>query len=100
MNDALRIAVRGIAMALRFHFATQLIVVVDFTVVDHGDRAVFIADGLVPCGEIDDAEPAHGQPNVPFDEEAIVIRPAVSNLPVHPLQNSTVDLARSTVKDA
>ena len=88
-------------MALRFQVAAQLLVIVDLTVVDDRDRPILILDGLVPGGEIDDAEPAHCQPHIPLDIKAIIIRSAMNDLPVHRLQETALDSSPgNTVKDA
>src|ERR1700690_160399 len=54
MKDALGIGFRREAMAAAFKVGTKLGEIVDFAVVDDPRAAIFIKDGLVAGGEIDD----------------------------------------------
>jgi hypothetical protein len=45
---------------------------------------------------VDNAEPAHGQPDVSLDEKPVIVRSAVHNLVVHPDQCVALHLLPGT----
>ena len=83
VNDGLGVAVSPVTMPASFQAFAQFLVVVEFAVVDDPDVVLFVADGLVTGLDIDDAQPAHGQSDVSFHEEAIVIGAAMNDLLIH-----------------
>ena len=68
---------RSEAMAAAFEVGTKLGKVVDLAVVDDPGAAVFVEDGLVAAGEIDDAEAAHAEARAIGDIDAFIVRAAV-----------------------
>ena len=58
----------------RLQVVAQLLEVVDLAVEDAPDGAVFVAHGLAAGGEVDDAQPAHGQTGAGRHVEALVVR--------------------------
>src|ERR1039458_1906426 len=67
-------------------------VVVDLTVENDPDRTVFIANGLMAGGEVDNAEAAHAEADPPLREEPVVVRTAVGNEVAHASQNARIDV--------
>ncbi len=61
----------------------QLVVVVDLAVEDHLDGAIFVADRLLPAGDIDDRQAAHSQRDFRRNEIAAAVRPPVDNCVAH-----------------
>jgi hypothetical protein len=65
-------------------------VVVNLSVEDYLDRAVFIAQRLGSAFEIDDAEPTMSESDIRVEEFAVAIWPAVNELIAHWAQNFTL----------
>jgi hypothetical protein len=66
-------------------------VIVNFSVENDPDGTVFVADGLMASGKIDDAEAAHAEPNPALGEEAIVVGTAMGHHVAHTSQNARID---------
>src|SRR5436853_2060567 len=64
MDDDLRIAVRAKHMIERFQLDAQVVEVVNLAVVSRPDRSIFVADGLMPGGDINDRQAASRQSNL------------------------------------
>src|SRR6266850_943024 len=64
--------------------------VVNRPVVNNPKIFVFIRNRLLPSLHVNNAEPAHGQPDISLDEKPVIVRPAVHDLPVHPHQRVAV----------
>ena len=90
VDDGFSVALRTIAVTAIFQINSQLSMVVDLAVEDNPDIRVFIRNRLMPSLEIDDAQPAHGQANIPFHKETIVIRSPMHDLLVHPGQRAAL----------
>ena len=93
VDNGLGVAVGAVAMALGCQAFSQSRMVVDFSVENDPDRAVFVADGLVAGGEIDDAQAAHAQAHGAVGEHAFVVGPAVQHGAAHLADGSGFDLA-------
>jgi hypothetical protein len=50
---------------------------------DDGHTLVFIVEGLVAAGDVNDAQAAHGQCDMPGAVKALTIRPAMGDRSVH-----------------
>src|SRR5437867_610734 len=83
MNNRFSIALGAITVAPRLELRAQFAVIVDFAVIDDPQALVLVADRLVTSADIDNAEAPHGQSNVAFDKEAVVVRPSVHDLRIH-----------------
>ena len=83
MDDGLGIALRAITVAAGFEIRAQLLVVVDFAVVNNPEVLVLVRDWLVPCLDVDNAQSAHGQSNVALHKEPVIIRTTVHDLRIH-----------------
>ena len=83
VNDGLGVAMSPIAMSASFQAFAQLLMVIEFAVVDDPDVVLFVADGLVAGLDVNDAQPAHGEADASFDEETIIVRSAMNDLLVH-----------------
>src|SRR5580704_14589652 len=66
-----------------FQFSAQFEIVIDFSVEDRPHRVVFIVDGLLATGNIDDAQPAHAQTNRAPNIQTFIVRSAVHNRLAH-----------------
>src|SRR6478736_7920416 len=66
--------------------------VVNLSVVDNPKILVFICNRLLTSLYINNAETAHGYPNISFHEKPIIVRSAMHNLPVHRQQRFTLHL--------
>ena len=62
----------------------QASVVVDLAVEDDPDRLVFVGDRLVPALQVDDAEPAHADADVPVHVLAVVVGSTMAQLVAEP----------------
>src|ERR1044071_5898813 len=101
MDDGFGIAAGAILMAARSQVTAQFVVVVNLAVVNDPDAAVFVADGLVPGFDVDDAEAAHRQADTLAHVEAIVVRAAVDNLAIHVFERRAINrLLRIETEDA
>ena len=75
-------------------FAAQFRVVVDLTVEYDLQRAVLVGDRLAAVLDVDDRQPPHRQAGVRRDEVPLVVRPAVYERAIHPLEYAA-DFIRS-----
>jgi hypothetical protein len=92
MDDGFRIA-RGVEnMSCRFQLSTQAAVVVDLSVENDPDSAVFVVDWLVPGRQIDDAQPAHPQSHTVIDVNPLIVGSAVPDHFAHPMDEIPVAL--------
>ncbi len=91
VNDGFRVAVSAITMATRDQLLTQDRVVVNLAIENDPDRSIFIADGLVPGCDIDDAEPSHAQADTSSSKSAFIVRTAMSHHIAHPTQAGYID---------
>ena len=85
MNDRFGVRVSGEFMAARFQILAQLGIIVNFAVEHHPELAVFIRERLMPAGQIDDAQAAETQAQASVDENAFIIRAAMNDGFVHPM---------------
>ena len=69
MDDGFGVARCPEGVAALFELAPQLAVVVDLAVEHHPDGAVFVANRLLAGLEVDDAQPAHAEPDAVAEVE-------------------------------
>jgi hypothetical protein len=67
-------------------------VVIDFSVEDDPNITIFIGQRLVTTLDVYDTQSAHGQTDILFDEESLIVRPAMGDAPVHAGQHVTPDM--------
>jgi len=79
-------------MSARDQFLAQLRVIVDLAIEDNPDCPVFIADGLIPGGEVDDAQPPHANANWTFDVYSFVVRSAMKHGLAHVAEDRSIHL--------
>src|SRR3989337_1747116 len=99
VDDAFGVGIRAEAMYL-FQALAQLLVVVAFAVIDNGDGLIFVEDGLVAAGHIDDRQAAHGQRDPAFFVISLTVRTAMLDSAVHAAQNSSIRLLPGAIDDA
>src|SRR3990170_1169790 len=100
MHDAFGVGIGAKVVVLLIQVGAQLLVVVAFTVVDNGDGFIFVEDGLVAAGHVDDRQAAHGQAYAALLVVALAIRPAVQNGAVHAAQVGAIRLPLAAIHDA
>jgi hypothetical protein len=59
MDDHFRIGIRGKAMSVRFESLSQRLKIVDLAIEDHPGGSIFVAQRLMACVQIDDAQSPH-----------------------------------------
>jgi hypothetical protein len=77
MDNNLRIAPCVKLVPTGLEIASHTLKVVNFSVKNNPDTPVFIVNGLVPAGNIDDAQSSHRKPHVLVDVHAVVIGAAM-----------------------
>src|ERR1700693_208435 len=92
MDNSFCIALGAVVMTTSLQPSAQFTMVVNLPVVNNPKIFVFIRNRLLVGLHVNNAEPAHGQSNVSFDEKSLVVRSAVHDLPVHPDQRVTLHL--------
>jgi hypothetical protein len=65
-------------------------VVIDFSIKNDPNRAVFIADGLMSAGDIHDAQAAHANSDVALRVDALIVGPSMDHGSAHPPQNAFI----------
>jgi hypothetical protein len=83
MHNCFGIAIGGESMPFGNERIAKGLVIVDLTVEDHPNAAIFVRDRLMPSAQIDDAEPAHADAATAIDINAFIVWPAVANLIAH-----------------
>jgi len=99
VNQRFGIAVRVVGMTRLLEFRAQLAVVVDFSVEDHPDALILVVDGLVAAGHVDDGEPAHCEADASAHVGATVVRAAMVERCVHPLEPRSVQRTILQIED-
>ena len=66
-------------MPVRFQLCAQLAEVVDLAVEHDPDGTVFVVDGLMASGEVDDAQPPHPERDAVVHPHPFVIRAAMAD---------------------
>jgi hypothetical protein len=83
MNDDLGIALRVEIMAALFQVPAQFGEVVDLSVENDPDVFLFVVDGLMPAGKVDDAQSPHPQADGTLGIDAFIVRAAVHDRLTH-----------------
>ena len=73
-------------MAARFEIGTQLAIVVDFAVENHGDAVIFVESWLLASEQIDDRQPPHAQRDAVVEQIAFGVRTAMMHAIAHRAQ--------------
>src|SRR5579864_7592462 len=94
VDDGFGVAPGAIAVSARLEIFAQILMVVQFSVVNDPEIFVFVRDGLMSGLNIDDAQPPHGKSDIRLHEEAIIVRPAVNDALVHFRQRVALDSPR------
>ncbi len=87
VDDGFSVAAGAVVMSLGLQRGAQLRMVVDFAIENDPDVMIFVGQRLVSALDVDDAKPPHGQTDILFDEEALVVRPAMHDAAVHARQH-------------
>jgi hypothetical protein len=91
MNNGLGVALGFITVATRLKIAPQLLVIVDFSIEDDPEVAVFVRNWLMPSLHVYDAQAAHSQADVFLDENALIVRTTMNDLLIHHVERFTLD---------
>src|SRR5216684_4542483 len=73
MNNDFGIGVSIKTMAAGFEFRPQFRKIVNFAIEDDPRGTVFVEDGLMTAGKVNDAEPPHSQTGVVSRKNALVV---------------------------
>ena len=77
-------------MSRRFQLSAQFKVVIYFTVEHDPDRAIFIADRLMPPSKIDNGEAHAAQTNLLICEDPTVVGSAMADGVQHPVNRHRI----------
>ena len=78
VGDEFGVAMGDEVVAALEEFGALLAIVEEFAIEDDGDGAVFVCDGLLAIGEVDDAETAGGEGEAGAMEEAFFVEAAMN----------------------
>src|SRR5450432_372255 len=92
VNDGFRVAMCTITMSSRLKLFPQSGMIVNFAVKYDPDRAVLVAERLVPRRNVNDAQAPHCDSNTAFDVNALVVGAAMRHGRAHPPQHLRIDL--------
>ncbi|SRR6266446_1445719 len=87
MDNDFGVAARAEFMALRLQFVPQRLKIVNLAVEDDPNALVFVADGLVTTGHVNDRKPPHAQPDAAAAVLSEIIRTTVGDDPAHGSKN-------------
>ena len=91
MNDHFRVTLGVKNVAQRPQFSDELAVVINFTVKNHHHRAIFIEQGLLPGGNVNNGQPSMTQAKSWLHMQAAFVRAAMLLRVVHALQLPFID---------
>ena len=101
VHDDFGVALGVEHMAQRLQLRNQRLEVVDLAVEDDDHRPVFVEQGLLPGGHVDDRQAPMPEPHAGFEVQAAFVRPPVGLRLVHAVQDRMRHGARRTrVEDA
>ena len=89
MDDRFGIGFGAEVVAGFFELLAKLLKIVNLTVQNDPNRAVFVRHGLMPAGDVNDAEPPHPERDAAAVIEAVVIGAAMRDDTAHPLHQRT-----------
>ncbi len=92
MDDGFRVAARAVAVPVGLQPSPQFSVIVNLAVEDDPDIMILVGQRLVAAFHVDNAQPPHGQADIFFDEEALVIGPAMHDAAVHARQHLSLNV--------
>src|SRR5258707_4526 len=90
VDDRLSVRVGLEAMTAVLELLAEILEVVDLTVEDDADGAVFVVDRLIAAGDVDDGQAAHAQADIVRPEETFAVGTAVQQPVVHRLQRGAI----------
>src|SRR5450759_4098905 len=93
MNDDFGVGVGVEAMAAAFELGAEFGKVVNLAVENDPCVAVFVENGLMASGEVDDGEAAHAEASAVGDVESLIVGAAVHDLLAHVVDESFGDVA-------
>ena len=91
VHDDFGVRVRPEAMSAAFELGAQRRKVVDLAVEDDPHRVVFVRQRLLPGRNVDDAEPAMGEPDALAEVEAVRVRAAMRDAVAHRSDQAAID---------
>jgi hypothetical protein len=95
VHEDFRVAMRAETMATTLQLRTQIGVVVDLSVERRPDGARLVGDGLITRVEVDDAEAPDAEREAAVEMETLGVRPAMSQLIRHTLDERALPLQRA-----
>jgi hypothetical protein len=91
MCDGFGVGLRVEMMPLRFKVSAQHGVIIDFSIKDDLDGLVFIVHGLPTGFQVDNAEPAHTDPDITLNVKALIIRAAMHQCTHHVFEHVLIN---------
>src|SRR5882724_5226800 len=91
VNDDLGVSIGVKAMAAGLEARSQFGKVVDLSIKNDPDRAIFIVDWLLAGRKIDDAQPTHAQAGAAMDIDPFVIRSTMHDRLAHAVDIRRID---------
>src|SRR5712692_4093140 len=79
VNDGLGVTIGAEVMAAFLKFLLKLTIVVDFPVQDDENAPIFVKNGLVAAGQVNDREAAHPKCSSVTHPGSLIVRPTVAN---------------------
>src|SRR5208282_1314645 len=93
MDDDFSVGLGVEAMAAAFELRAQFGKIVDFTVVDDPGAPIFVENGLMPAGKINDGKTAHAKASAIGNVNALVVGTTVGDLVAHVAHESFCNVA-------
>ena len=101
MDDDFSVAARAKDVAKRLQLGNQVDEVVDFAIEYHDDAAVFVEQGLMAGGEVDDGQAPMAQAHPGLEVNPAFVRPAMELGLIHALEQGSRNFsAAAKIKNA
>jgi hypothetical protein len=97
MNDRFRVGIGIKPVTALFEIGAQLLKIINLAVENDRFGPIRIENRLLPAGEIDDREPAHREGDRFLLVKAFLVRPAMNDTAIHPLQNRAIRRAEARI---
>jgi hypothetical protein len=91
VDNGFGVTIRDEAVAAAFEIGTKFLEVVDLAIEDDPDGTVFIEDGLMTAGNVDNAEAGHAEAGTILREDALIVGAAMNDGLTHPVDGGGFD---------
>jgi len=100
MHEDLGVRLRVKPVATPLQFLSQVGIIEDLAVVNDPDGLVFVVNGLITPGQVEDAQPCRAEPNLFVTIDSEGIGAAVSDEPQHTAEEMFLLCGGSMVDDS